>query len=177
MSITDEKSAFQIEEPVVAELFRILTYDNIASHGSPDGGMGFFPAFEDGRLLIDVSNLMNSGVQHCGGSKKSHGFSTGLGLGDLRAVCKLRCVSFTSGCRDDGLWHSAIRLSAARVKGVPTGTATPKLFSLRSHLPKHVLIVDDMPSILKSIAFKFKKALKCATIDGVHIHTNESYQH
>ena len=46
---------------------------------------------------------------------------------------------------------------------------------LRRCLPKHVVIVDDMPSILRMTAFKLKKRLPDAIIDAIRIYDKKSY--
>merc|ERR1740130_1515263 len=174
MSLHGETGSFQVDEPVVAELFKILTYDNVTAHGLLGNEVGFQSTFEDGYLMIDISNAMNTGSKSGEGLKKTYGFSTGLGLGDLQDVCKIRRINFSSNRGQNGLWHSIIRLKASKVKAKsPLVDISER--QLQRYLPKHVVIIDDMPSILKITAFKFKKLLPDATIEAIHIRSKLCY--
>merc|ERR1740117_2395930 len=94
MALNGETGSFLVEEPVAAELFRILTYDNVTAHGLPGHGVRFYSTFEDGYLTIDISNAINDSHRSCKGLQESYGFSTGLGLGDLKDICKCRDIDF-----------------------------------------------------------------------------------
>ena len=99
-------------------------------------------------------------------------FSTGLGLGDLRDVCRLRSINFESGLGGDGLWHSTVKLKAIRAQPKPMPQASDLASPM--HLPKHVIIVDDMPSILKATAYKLRKLIPDAVVEDIRIHTEAS---
>jgi len=174
MELDGETGSFLVEEPVAADLFRILTYDNVTAHGLPGHEVGFCSTFEDGYLTIDISNAINDSHRNCEGPQETYGFSTGLGLGDLKDICKCRDIDFSSSRGPDGLWHSIIHLKASEVKtkSLPVEDSEQPL---RTYLPKHVVIVDDMPSILRMTSFKFEKRLPDAIIDAIHIHDKVSY--
>jgi len=158
MSVSGEEGAFEFAEPVCAELFRCLAYDNVLSHGAEKGKAMFHSEFDakDGRILcLSVRNEVLSAVVPSATRRRS--LSTGLGLGDLRDVCKLRGVQVESALDGEGLWCATLRLHVSRVLCKRSGEsaeteAAAAAADFAQCPPKHVAVIDDMPSILRRVS-------------------------
>ena len=163
----DASRQFVIEEPVVAEMFLAVSFDNVAAHARPNAPVAFTATFADGLLCMDISNghgahadlntvspftgpATNSSSQTASNAESAvpssrSSFSTGLGLNDLREISELRRVVFYSALSTaDSRWHSVIKIPASR--GVAWGGKPEnKEDGFRAPRIRRIAIVDDLP--------------------------------
>ena len=131
---------FVFAEPVVAEMFLTVSFDNVAAHAGSAANTLFCATFENGSLRMDISNGTGAGVRarsRCLARSKSTrrdaadasrkpksplklkpasaSFSTGLGLNDFREISRLRGILFESAySMADGRWHSVVEIPSSR---------------------------------------------------------------
>jgi hypothetical protein len=109
----DGNEQFSILEPVVADFFLGLSFDNAAVHGA-QGTVAITVTFNGSHLHVCVSNALDTNPPESGDGTKiviMRGVSTGFGVSDLFELSTMRLCKY-NGSLEGGRWLSTIELCA-----------------------------------------------------------------
>ena len=143
------------------DLAMSLSFGNCLAHG--DGEILVGCTFSNETLRIEIRNRIRA-AGRAGAAASLNQYSTGLGLDDLRSICKALGVKNQSAASRDGkYWHSTIYLPARRVPAseVAVRAAAP------SCLPEgiRVQVADDQEMIPRLVKHKIEKHCRSAVVD------------
>ena len=187
-----ESGRFVFDEPVVAEMFLTIAFDNVAAHAAPGAPVTFTATLSGGYLRMEICNGLRASGNSTGGGPKcppmawpklepsSASFSTGLGLNDMREVSRLRGIAFKSALStSDGLWHSSVKIPALRFRGQAleggNSTKEQKLDKRAPPIIRHIAIVDDLPLNMKMAARRLERQIPGVVVDMFKLNTTVSY--